>query len=56
MNFSHFVAGFIAGIIGFAVNICAQFVLEKTINFYTALATALGLFIIFFIITARYKA
>ena len=55
MNLNHFIAGLIAGIIGFAVNIGAQYFLDGSIKLATAAATGLGLFVVFFIITAKYR-
>ena len=44
----------IAGIIAFIVNLIVQFIVRRTADFWVALGTAIGMLIVFAIITSRY--
>jgi len=54
MNWNNFIAGMIAGIIAFIVNLIVQFLVRRTADFWVALGTAVGMLIVFAIITSRY--
>jgi hypothetical protein len=55
MSFTNFLAGIIAGFISLIVNALAQFLIQGTVNWLTAIATAIGMFIVFTLIASRYK-
>ncbi|MEW6294855.1 MAG: hypothetical protein AB1467_00995 [Candidatus Diapherotrites archaeon] len=54
MNWNNLIAGIIAGFIAFIVNLIVQFILRRTADFWVALGTAIGMLVVFAIITSRY--